>query len=201
MTVSTVKSPKVRVRVRVCPQTSRRVPRCLVTWRALSCHRFRRKRILRHETNPGSPRPSPHHVRQVLELLTWTGNGSGVGLSVDGVGIPVAPQVSADGVVSFNPQRVAIAGPKTVVIEVASNQALLCTYKITTATETATANVASQAVVIPENATAPVDIILESSTDLVTWTAAVAGSYAPSTSKRFFRVLAAARQIPRTRTR
>lgn len=130
---------------------------------------------------------------EVFEVLTWaSSNSSGIGMSVDGVYIPLAPQISAGGEVSYNPQRVTVAGPKTVTIEVVNNQALLCTYKMTALTATATVNVASQAVVIPADATAPVDIIFESSTDLITWTAAVAGSYSPSTSKRFFRVRAVA---------
>lgn len=46
------------------------------------------------------------------------------------------------------------------------------------------------AVVIPEDASGPVEIILESSTDLVNWTAANPGTYGSSTEKRFFRVRA-----------
>ena len=74
----------------------------------------------------------------------------------------------------------------SVVVE--STSALVCTYKVSAVATVGTVNVASQAVVIPENASAPVDIIYESSTDLTNWTAAVAGTYAPSASKRFFRV-------------
>lgn len=43
-------------------------------------------------------------------------------------------------------------------------------------------------VVIPTDASGPVEIILESSEDLITWTAAMPGSYGSSTAKRFFRV-------------
>ncbi|MBL9115853.1 MAG: hypothetical protein JNJ83_12670 [Verrucomicrobiaceae bacterium] len=46
------------------------------------------------------------------------------------------------------------------------------------------------AVVIPTDATGPVQIILESSVDLVNWTAANPGTYAASAEKRFFRVRA-----------
>jgi hypothetical protein len=48
----------------------------------------------------------------------------------------------------------------------------------------------TSAVVIPTDATGPVNVILESSTDLVTWTAANPGTYGASTTKRFFRVRA-----------
>lgn len=48
----------------------------------------------------------------------------------------------------------------------------------------------SNAVVIPSEVEGLVSIILESSTDLVTWTAATPGNYGASTSNRFFRVRA-----------
>lgn len=48
----------------------------------------------------------------------------------------------------------------------------------------------STAVVIPTDAAGPVEIVLESSTDLVSWTAAVPGTYGVATEKRFFRVRA-----------
>ena len=47
---------------------------------------------------------------------------------------------------------------------------------------------AKYATVIPENAKTNVSVILEQSTDLVSWTAANPGEFTPSTSKRFFRV-------------
>ena len=47
---------------------------------------------------------------------------------------------------------------------------------------------AKYASVIPENAKTNVSVILEQSTDLVSWTIASPGDFSPSTSKRFFRV-------------
>ena len=84
-----------------------------------------------------------------------------------------------------------IAGPNTVSIGATTGGATpsgVITYKLSVDSQTATANVASQAVVIPSNATANADIIFESSPDLINWTAAVAGSYASTTPNRFFRV-------------
>ena len=50
---------------------------------------------------------------------------------------------------------------------------------------------ASQAVVIPEDANGDVEIILESSKDLINWTAAAPGTYnSATTDQRFFRVRA-----------
>ncbi len=119
---------------------------------------------------------------EVFELLTWFSSNAGMtDLLVDGI------QISTSSFAN-NPQKIIVAGPKTVSVKVPLNLTLVCTYKLTTVSTVATQNVASQAVVIPENAPAPVDVILESSTDLTNWTAAVAGSYSPATSKRFFRV-------------
>ena len=51
----------------------------------------------------------------------------------------------------------------------------------------------STAVVIPADATGPVDIVLESSADLVNWIGALPGTYGSSTTNRFFRVRAVRR--------
>lgn len=58
------------------------------------------------------------------------------------------------------------------------------------ASDSAVSGVPSNAVVIPEDAAGPVEIILESSTDLVTWNRAQPGSYMASDPSRFFRVRA-----------
>jgi hypothetical protein len=48
----------------------------------------------------------------------------------------------------------------------------------------------STAVVIPADSGGPVNIVLESSVDLITWNAALPGTYGTSTTNRFFRVRA-----------
>jgi hypothetical protein len=50
------------------------------------------------------------------------------------------------------------------------------------------AYMASNAVVIPEDASGPVEIILESSTDLINWSYANPGTYGANEQKRFFRL-------------
>lgn len=72
----------------------------------------------------------------------------------------------------------AINGPTTIV-----------TYRLLDNIDQSTTT-PSNSVVIPTDATGPVNVILESSTDLVTWTAANPGTYGASTTKRFFRVRA-----------
>ncbi len=61
-------------------------------------------------------------------------------------------------------------------------------YRITNST--AVSSTPSNSVVIPANATGNVQIILESSIDMVTWNSATPGSYNASTTNRFFRVRA-----------
>ena len=143
------------------------------------------------EVNPGTP--IRHQDIQVLagevfEMLTWGGTGNSVlsFLKVDDTAVKMTFGPGSNAPL-MTPAFV-VAGPKTISIDLQYNESLVCTYRLTTATPLATQNVASQAVVIPENATAPVDVIYESSTDLINCTVAVAGSYAPSASKRFFRV-------------
>jgi len=64
------------------------------------------------------------------------------------------------------------------------------TFKITTpASQT---YLPANAVVIPTDATGPVQIILESSADLVNWISAMPGTYGTTYSNRFFRVRAVA---------
>ena len=111
---------------------------------------------------------------QVFQMLMWDTNGS--------------PSFRVDGRDLLGPGNAIVAGPKTVAVTTHSGYALSFTYKLTADTQTATANVASQAVVIPSTGITNADIIFESSPDLVTWTAAVAGNYAPTTPNRFFRV-------------
>lgn len=127
---------------------------------------------------------------QVFRLLTWAPAYNGpTALKVDGIDVTVSPPPAATTTTPpvFSPNLV-VAGPRTVSLVVRPNESLVCSYILETNGQVATQNVASQVVVIPQNGTAPADVILESSTDLITWTAATAGSYPTSTAKRFFRV-------------
>jgi len=70
-------------------------------------------------------------------------------------------------------------------------RALVRITKIVAAAPAAPAgSIPSTAVVIPTDATGPVDVVLESSADLVTWTPALPGTYGSTEPKRFFRVRA-----------
>ena len=109
-------------------------------------------------------------------MLNWTVTISGV--TSTGSGVPYPP--------SFPPSIAGLA-----VITVTNNTATptFFTIKIETP-NTNTVQTALGTVVIPADAGGPVTVILESSTDMITWTAASPGSYGTSTSKRFFRLRA-----------
>jgi len=71
-------------------------------------------------------------------------------------------------------------------------QEAICEYQITpTDTSAGTGQtIPVAAVVVPANATGDVDVLLEQSTDMITWTQCLPGTYNASTQKRFFRVRA-----------
>ena len=87
-----------------------------------------------------------------------------------------------------------VAGPATVQLKVKNTN----TYYQNSCTVYATFRITdnepqfspSTAVVIPTDATGPVNIVLESSPDLVNWTGALPGTYGSTTTNRFFRVRA-----------
>lgn len=82
-----------------------------------------------------------------------------------------------------------LAGPLRLEILAQAGNAII-TYRITNSEGGLSAAAPSNTVVIPEDVAGNVSIILESSTDLVNWTAALPGTYGASTAKRFFRLRA-----------
>ncbi len=81
-----------------------------------------------------------------------------------------------------------IAGPATLFLSGnGPGISCLCTVQII---RQANLSIPSNAVVIPADTNGPVTIVLESSEDLVNWTAANPGTYGTSTQKRFSRVRA-----------
>ena len=62
----------------------------------------------------------------------------------------------------------------------------------TVTTPAAQSLIPANAVVIPSDVTGPVQIVLESSSDLLNWTSALPGTYGSTYSNRFFRVRAIA---------
>ncbi len=109
-------------------------------------------------------------------LVNWTVTISGVTNTGSGAPYPTTFPTS-------------IAGLAIIAVTNNSTSAVFFTVKIETP-NTNTVQTALGTVVIPADAGGPVTVILESSTDMITWTAASPGSYGTSTSKRFFRLRA-----------
>ena len=65
---------------------------------------------------------------------------------------------------------------------------LILTYQFKDLPSTEALKKPSTAVVIPADDQGDVESIMESSTDMVTWTEALPGTYGTSTAKRFFRL-------------
>lgn len=105
--------------------------------------------------------------------LTITINGASLNIPSSNGGISNPPTV---------------AGPATITIGGNSGGVNFCTIETGSALSVPVTPTAS--VVIPADTNGPVNIILESSTDLVNWTAALPGKYGTTTSNRFFRVRA-----------
>jgi hypothetical protein len=90
-------------------------------------------------------------------------------------------------------KNLVLAGPIRIRFDF-NQPGVLITYKITNATSGLSAVGPSNTVVVPEDISGPISIILESSTDLINWTAAQPGQYGASTTKRFFRIRATQNQ-------
>jgi hypothetical protein len=84
-------------------------------------------------------------------------------------------------------QSFKVSGPGTFkLVSGYSDTKGFATFAVTRATAVPAVTPAN-AVVIPSDANGNFQVILESSTDLVTWTAATPGTYSSTTEKRFFR--------------
>lgn len=85
---------------------------------------------------------------------------------------------------------IVIAGPSTFYVRSRATSGLsILTYALSeNSSESAGILSPSNAVVIPTDTAGSVNVILESSTDLITWTPANSGTYGSSTERRFFRV-------------
>jgi hypothetical protein len=131
---------------------------------------------------------------QVLEIVNFTNSGpSGSSGTLDllfsGITQRVATAVAV-GSTSTGARGSTFVGPATLQLHAAGGGILCLTHKLFDNSTDIAATAPSNSVVIPADAAGPVQIILESSTDLITWTAANPGTYGSSTSKRFFRVRA-----------
>ena len=133
---------------------------------------------------------------EVFELLyvNWPGEQAGgqlcppfVQVSIGGINVK---DDSYDDLLERQQQRSTIAGPATIRL-VTNGECVqgryVFTYRIT---READHFVPNTGVVIPTDATGPVSVKLESSTDLTTWHEAQPGTYGASFNARYFRLRA-----------
>jgi hypothetical protein len=92
---------------------------------------------------------------------------------------------------SFGPIMEWVYGAGTIPLGWTQNEGI-CEYEITNISPASASAqiIPSASVVVPANATGDVDVLLEQSTDMITWTQCLPGTYNASTQKRFFRVRA-----------
>lgn len=136
---------------------------------------------------------------QTGEILRWVGGNAASSASAGGFSYSVSFTNSAFsyiGASSPTEGTFLAAGPCTVVFSITSQNGGTNAYYYTLLRQTPqTNNTASQgipstAVVIPNDSGGPVNIVLESSSDLVNWYSSNPGQYGTSYTNRFFRVRA-----------
>lgn len=130
---------------------------------------------------------------RVMHILNFTAENNSTGFLTVTVGNVTQRVAVVSNSSTTPPKDLYFSGPATVSFQAlnVAEKALL-TYRMFDNVSNAAVATPSSTVVVPADVAGPVDIILESSTDLITWTAATPGSYGSSTSKRFFRVRAVA---------
>ncbi len=131
----------------------------------------------------------------VAEILSVAAFGNGPQGFVFNGSLNVTTASTSGGIVSLLP--IVLTGPSNTIAATTSSTSpgSQVTFRLRTKAEylssLAVPSVAvSSSVVIPEDAAGPVTMVMESSTDMVTWTAANPGTYGTSTPRRFFRIRA-----------
>lgn len=127
---------------------------------------------------------------KVVSFNAYIQNGFYAGASVL-IAVPSATNAVASMTIDYaqyvtNRHSPVIAGPATLSVYGYLANAM-ATVEISCSDESYTP---SAGVVIPSDATGPVNIIMESSADMVNWTMANPGTYGSSATNRFFRVRA-----------
>ncbi len=104
--------------------------------------------------------------------------------------IPLLPSSQSSGSVFPNlSQKLLFAGPATITLSTGGPgyPAGFCLTTLSVTRLATPSTTPSNAAVIPEDANGQYQVILESSTDMITWTPANPGTYSGNTQKRFFR--------------
>lgn len=136
---------------------------------------------------------SSNQVAEVITVSDHTGHSPS--FRVNGNTVSTTSQVGSGATSLISQLPMIIAGPATLQKNTGSGWTGFMTIRVRSKDEyLASLNpstpITSTAVVIPEDTSGPVTIVLESSTDLVNWTSANPGTFGSSTARRFFRVRA-----------
>jgi len=131
-------------------------------------------------------------VAQIISAYCWSSIGAFIRIGIGSAPTPSNGQAyyagSSSGAVAGLP--VLVVGPATITL-CATNSGVAQTLSFCTIQTTSSYSFTpSSSVIIPNDGGGPVTIILESSTDLINWTAANPGTYGTTSSNRFFRVRA-----------
>jgi hypothetical protein len=111
---------------------------------------------------------------------------TGVNVTIDGSNLGLSRYGNTNGLTHLGTDSSkSFVGPCTI-----TTSLNYIAYKLTRASEIAQSSTPVNTVVIPTDANGDVEIILESSVDLVNWTAATPGQYSAATENRFFRIRA-----------
>jgi len=142
---------------------------------------------------PGMRQTASLTVRtgQVARIVSaqFRGSYGRVDISINGVNFSFNDADFAGTTASGTKWPPTVAGPATITVTSVNDGAWGCFCCIELISPAAQL-MPSTAVVIPSDSGAPVNIVLESSTDLINWIAALPGTYGTSTTNRFFRVRA-----------
>jgi hypothetical protein len=137
-------------------------------------------------------------TNQIVSVVgyDWTDNPQLAGITPNGISLPLGMTISLANT-GFRGSQIPqmVTGLTRVEVYSSPSTTTWATFQITTpACATVISNyVPADAIVIPASTTGNVQIILETSPDLVNWTAAEPGTYSANTgTNRFFRVRAAA---------
>jgi hypothetical protein len=102
-------------------------------------------------------------------------------------------QLSCSGGQTYS-NHIVLTGVTNVTLAGSSVSPVASIMTFTLTTPTSQSGLPVNTVVIPSDAKGPVQIVLESSSDLVSWTSALPGTYGSTYTNRFFRVRAIAQQ-------
>lgn len=145
----------------------------------------------------GQPSSFNCNSNQVITINSFNGINQVGGTATisynNGLNTTISPNAyglirSSDPSATFNNSAV-FTGVTNIFVS-ANSSVVALTFTVTT--PTVQSYVPANAVVIPVDATGPVQIVLESSSDLINWTSSLPGTYGNTYSNRFFRVRAIA---------